>query len=110
MKDFLDPAIKGTTGILKAVKAYAPTVKRVVVTSSFAAIINPFNHAKVYDETIWNPLTWEQAKEDHSQTYRGSKVRTIFERLTLWDSILTFRIALRGEGSLGIRGEGEARV
>ena len=77
VKDFLDPAIKGTTGILKAIKAYAPTVKRVVVTSSFAAIVNPFGHKKVYDETVWNPLTWEQARTDHNQTYRGSKVRTI---------------------------------
>lgn len=29
-KDFLDPAIIGTTGLLKAVKKSAPTVKRVV--------------------------------------------------------------------------------
>lgn len=28
-KDFLDPAINGTIGLLKAVKKYAPTVKRV---------------------------------------------------------------------------------
>ena len=36
----LDPAVIGTTGILKAIKARAPTVKRVVVTSSFAAILD----------------------------------------------------------------------
>lgn len=29
-KDFLDPAIIGTTGLLKAVKKSAPTVKRIV--------------------------------------------------------------------------------
>lgn len=40
-KNMLDPAINGTVGILKAVKAKAPTVKRVIITSSFAAIINP---------------------------------------------------------------------
>ncbi|KAG0157054.1 hypothetical protein PDIDSM_4238 [Penicillium digitatum] len=55
VKDFLDPAIKGTTGILKAIKEYAPTVKRVV-----------------YSEKEWNPLTWEESM-DHSQVYRGSK-------------------------------------
>lgn len=73
MKDFLDPAIKGTTGILKSIKAYAPSVKRVVITSSFAAIVNPDNHPKVYDESSWNPITWDEAL-DHSKVYRGSKV------------------------------------
>lgn len=73
MKDFLDPAIKGTTGILKAIKEYAPTVKRVVITSSFAAIVNGKQHPKVYSEKEWNPVTWEETM-DHSQVYRGSKV------------------------------------
>ncbi|KAJ5171404.1 NAD-dependent epimerase/dehydratase [Penicillium coprophilum] len=72
VKDFLDPAIKGTTGILKAIRDYAPTVKRVVITSSFAAIVNGKQHPKVYSEKEWNPLTWEEAL-DHSQVYRGSK-------------------------------------
>ncbi|KAJ6179554.1 hypothetical protein N7519_010015 [Penicillium mononematosum] len=72
VKDFLDPAIKGTTGILKAIKEYAPTVKRVVITSSFAAIVNGKQHPKVYSEKEWNPVTWEEAM-DHSQVYRGSK-------------------------------------
>jgi nucleoside-diphosphate-sugar epimerase len=69
----LDPAVKGTTGILKAIKSNAPTVKRVVVTSSFAAIVNPMGHLKTYDETCWNPITWEAATKDRAQTYRGSK-------------------------------------
>ena len=39
-KDFYEPAIQGTTGILKeAIKE--KSVKRVVITSSFAAVINP---------------------------------------------------------------------
>ncbi|KAL4888966.1 NAD(P)-binding protein [Aspergillus ambiguus] len=83
VKDFLDPAIKGTTGILKAIKAYAPTVKRVVVTSSFAAIVNPKEHAKVYNETIWNPVTWEEAM-DPGQTYRASKT---FAEKAAWDFV-----------------------
>lgn len=73
VKDFLDPAIKGTTGILKAIKAYAPSVKRVVITSSFAAIVNSKQHPKVYSEKEWNPVTWEEAM-DHSNVYRASKV------------------------------------
>ncbi|KAH1866223.1 hypothetical protein KXX08_003257 [Aspergillus fumigatus] len=83
VKDFLDPAIKGTTGILKAIKAYAPTVKRVVITSSFAAIINPKQHAKEYSEENWNPVTWEEAL-DPSATYRGSKT---FAEKAAWDFV-----------------------
>ncbi|KAL4987277.1 hypothetical protein BDW68DRAFT_161434 [Aspergillus falconensis] len=83
VKDFLDPAIKGTTGILKAIKAYAPTVKRVTITSSFAAIINVKNHEKVYSEKIWNPITWEEGL-DSSQTYRASK--TLAEKAA-WDFV-----------------------
>lgn len=39
-KDLLDPAIIGTTGILKSVKKSAPSVKKVVITSSFASIVD----------------------------------------------------------------------
>ena len=73
VKDFLDPAIKGTTGILHAVKTYAPEVKRVVITSSFAAIVNSKQHPRVYSEENWNPVTWEEAM-DPSNVYRASKV------------------------------------
>jgi nucleoside-diphosphate-sugar epimerase len=39
-KDFYEPAIQGTTGILKEA-AKEKSVKRVVITSSFAAVVNP---------------------------------------------------------------------
>jgi nucleoside-diphosphate-sugar epimerase len=75
VKDFLDPAVKGTTGLLKSIKQYGPTVKRVVITSSSAAILNPDNPAKIYDETYWAPTTWEEAIENPAKhAYRVSKV------------------------------------
>jgi nucleoside-diphosphate-sugar epimerase len=51
-KDFYEPAIHGTTGILKEA-AKEKSVKRVVITSSFAAVVNP---AK-YPPSILQPLT-----------------------------------------------------
>jgi len=72
-KDLLDPAIIGTTGILKAIKASAPSVKRVAITSSFAAIVNPDGHPDVYNEDVWNPVTFEEATKDPATAYRGSK-------------------------------------
>ena len=74
VKDFLDPSIKGTTGLLKSVQAHAPAVKRIVITSSSAAMVNPGSHAKVYDETVWAQVTWDEAM-DPRNTYRASKVR-----------------------------------
>ncbi|CAH0039091.1 unnamed protein product [Clonostachys rhizophaga] len=71
--DVLEPAINGTVGILRAIKEHAPQVKRVVITSSFAAIVNTESPPKVYDESSWNPVTWDESLSDKSKTYRGSK-------------------------------------
>lgn len=75
-KELLDPAVIGTTGILKSIKKSAPTVKRVVITSSFASIINPFKGnwpEHTYSEEDWNPITQEQAVENPANGYRASK-------------------------------------
>ncbi|CAE6445741.1 unnamed protein product [Rhizoctonia solani] len=75
-KDLLDPAILGTTEILKAVKAHAPTVKRVVVTSSFASIVDLSKGDRpghVYSEKDWNPITYEESQKDPVSGYYGSK-------------------------------------
>jgi nucleoside-diphosphate-sugar epimerase len=75
-KQLLDPAIIGTTGILKSIKAHAPSVKRVVITSSFAAIINARKGmwpGHTYTEADWNPVTVEEGLKDPSTGYRASK-------------------------------------
>jgi nucleoside-diphosphate-sugar epimerase len=69
---------------LKAIKAKAPNVKRVAITSSFAAIINPKGHPKSYSEENWNPVTMEEALEDPATAYRGSK--TLAETAA-WDFV-----------------------
>lgn len=83
-KDLIDPAIIGTTGILKSIKASAPTVKIVVITSSFAAMVNTANPPKVYDETCWNPVTVEQALESANTAYRVGKT---FAEKAAWDFV-----------------------
>lgn len=84
-KDLLDPAIIGTTGILKAIKKGAPTVKRVAITSSFASIINPNNHPEKYDESVWNKVTMDDALHTDAPTaYRGSKV---FAEKAAWEFV-----------------------
>ncbi|KAI4285644.1 MAG: hypothetical protein L6R38_000468 [Xanthoria sp. 2 TBL-2021] len=88
-KDFLDPAIIGTTGILKAVKKNAPSVKRVIITSSFAAVFsrNVGNRPDyTYSEKDWNPITEEEAIQDPSSGYRASKT---FAEKAAWDFVET---------------------
>ena len=77
--EFLEPAVKGTSEILKSIKAHAPTVKRVVLTSSCAAVVdfaaNPITSPqKVYTEEDWNPVTWDGALVGTPNTaYQASK-------------------------------------
>lgn len=72
----LEPAIHGTKGILESVQKYAPTVKRIVITSSFASIIDSKRGTwpdKIYSEDDWNPITYEEGLKDPSSGYRASK-------------------------------------
>jgi len=76
-KDLIDPAVLGTTGILKSIQTYAPTVKKVVITSSFASVINRskgFWPDHTYSEADWNPTTLEESLENAVNGYYGSKV------------------------------------
>ncbi|KAK3724080.1 methylglyoxal reductase (NADPH-dependent) gre2 [Vermiconidia calcicola] len=86
-KDLLDPAIIGTTGILKSIKKSAPSVKRVVITSSFASIIDTSKGGwpeHTYSESDWNPITEEAAKENAANGYRASKT---FAERAAWDFV-----------------------
>ncbi|CZR68678.1 related to dihydroflavonol-4-reductase [Phialocephala subalpina] len=67
-EDFLLPAIEGTTNLLNAVKEFAPEVRRVIYTSSCAAVIDfeapiATNPPKVYTDADWNPVTTEAETE-----------------------------------------------
>lgn len=63
---FLEPAIKGTAEMLQAVKTNAPEVRRLIYTSSCAAVMD-FNARigttppRVYTEEDWNLVTHKEA-------------------------------------------------
>lgn len=42
-EDLINPAVNGTKNVLKSIKAHGDKVKRVVITSSFAAGRSPIN-------------------------------------------------------------------
>ncbi|KAK3943550.1 hypothetical protein QBC46DRAFT_377374 [Diplogelasinospora grovesii] len=77
-KDLLDPAIQGAVAILEAAKKYgAGKVRRVINTSSFAAIIDIAQGHRpgyTYTEADWNPMTYDEAlKADSVKAYCASK-------------------------------------
>ncbi|KAK1508368.1 NAD dependent epimerase/dehydratase [Colletotrichum tamarilloi] len=75
-KELIDPAVVGTTAILKALKRDAPGVKRVVVTSSFASVIDEAKTEDpntIFTEEFWNPVTVEDIGRSPATAYRASK-------------------------------------
>ena len=76
-KDLLYPAIEGTKSVLASIAKHAPQVKRVVITSSFASIMDPKKLSRpghTYSEKDWNPTTYEEAKvADGMVAYTASK-------------------------------------
>ncbi|PVG04398.1 NAD(P)-binding protein [Serendipita vermifera] len=56
--EIVSPAIGGTKSILKSIKNLGPNVKRVVITSSFASVIDSTQGLRpnyAYTEKDWNP-------------------------------------------------------
>ncbi|KAK4031710.1 hypothetical protein C8A01DRAFT_41847 [Parachaetomium inaequale] len=87
LKELVNPAVTGTTAILRAITASAPTVRRVVVTSSFAAIIDEAHAtdpSHTFSEASWNPVTLADIHKSPSTAYRASK--TLAERAA-WDFV-----------------------
>lgn len=65
--------------MLKAIQAHNPNVKRVVITSSFASIVDlnqGLRPGYTYSEKDWNPVDYETAKaaESGAVAYCASKV------------------------------------
>jgi len=86
-KDLINPAVNGTLSLLNAAKDYAgPQLKHVVITSSFAAIMNPKPDGSLYTESDWNEASIKVVESQGAATppaesYRASK--TLAEQ-ALW--------------------------
>ncbi|KAL9096647.1 MAG: hypothetical protein Q9165_001134 [Trypethelium subeluteriae] len=73
-KDMYDPAIIGTTDILRSIKKSAPSVKRVPSKGTWPE--------HTYSEADWNPLTLEEGKANPANAYRASKT---FAEKAAWE-------------------------
>lgn len=86
-KDLMLPAVEGTKNALAAIKQYGPNVKRVVITSSYAAIADALKESDAsatITEDSWNEISWDDAKKDVINGYRGSKT---FAEKAGWDFV-----------------------
>ncbi|KAI0176524.1 NAD(P)-binding protein [Hypoxylon sp. FL1284] len=101
VRELLEPAVRGSTAILNAIQRYGGgRVKRVVATSSFAAIIDVAQGKRpgyTYDEKDWNPATWDEAAASRGPfAYCASKA--LAER-AMWDWL---KAARDSGGSAGL--------
>ncbi|KAL4871197.1 hypothetical protein BDV12DRAFT_206792 [Aspergillus spectabilis] len=90
-KELLLPAINGVKAVFSAAHAQStPSISRIVLTSSFASVIDINRTAPpyfTYTSADWNPLTYSQSIAPTTSAvvaYRGSKK---FAELTAWDFI-----------------------
>lgn len=89
LKELLNPAVQGTKNVMQAIKTYAPQVKNMVITSSYASISNTKkrnDNSFVHTEKTWADISWEDAISNNNLAYRGSKK---FAELAFWDFIKT---------------------
>ncbi|KAK0716211.1 hypothetical protein B0H67DRAFT_582628 [Lasiosphaeris hirsuta] len=80
--ELIQPAIRGVEAILKAAAA-AGSVKRMVLTSSFAAVLDINRTSGTYTAADWNPITYAEGVADSPvEAYRASKK---FAELAAWE-------------------------
>ncbi|KAF5311861.1 hypothetical protein D9619_003774 [Psilocybe cf. subviscida] len=80
-QDLYRPAIQGTVGMLKSVTKNGPNVQRIVITSSFSAIMTPPSVPTTVSEADWNTTSEREVDEQQAQgalpngqtIYRASK-------------------------------------
>ncbi|KAJ4176882.1 methylglyoxal reductase (NADPH-dependent) gre2 [Fusarium falciforme] len=86
-KELVDPAVHGTTWLFEAIHRYAPTVKRIVMTPSFASVLDEDrleDPSTVFTEKDWNPVTMDEVNNSKATAYRVSKK---FAERAAWDFV-----------------------
>lgn len=87
VKDLLEPAVKGAVAVLEAGKRFGtPALRRVVFTSSFAAIgdfLGGYFPGREFSEADWNTISYEDASTARGDVaYCASKA---FAERAMWD-------------------------
>ncbi|KAK7013736.1 D-lactaldehyde dehydrogenase [Favolaschia claudopus] len=95
--ELLEPAIKGTVGMLESARRCGTAVKRIVVTSSTAAVLHDEPTPQTFTEADWDDQAVENVQRDgrnasNVHKYRASK--TLAERAA-WDFVKTHGSSLK---------------
>ncbi|KAF5363173.1 hypothetical protein D9758_008392 [Tetrapyrgos nigripes] len=86
-QELIGPAVKGTTGILQSALKFGKDVKRIVVTSSCASVLEIRPEPTKFSEEDWNELSAKEVQEQGRSAAAASKYRaskTLAERAA-WD-------------------------
>ncbi|KAK3328631.1 hypothetical protein B0T19DRAFT_385212 [Cercophora scortea] len=89
-QELIIPAINGVKSLFTAAAATAPRIKRIVLTSSFAAVLDATRQSPpyfTYTAADWNPLSYVEAAAPSTSAviaYRGSKK---FAEQAAWDFV-----------------------
>lgn len=86
-QELIVPAVNGTVGILQSAMKYGPSVKRIVVTSSCAAVQEIDPKPRVFSELDWNNQSVRAVEENGRDALPGVKYRaskTLAEKAA-WD-------------------------
>ena len=91
-KDLIIPAVRGTTSILNSALKHGSTLKRVILTSSVAAVREDTTVPRVFNESNWNNAAVEAVKTKGSAVgpvtiYLASK--TLAEKVA-WEFVAAY--------------------
>ncbi|KAJ3712943.1 D-lactaldehyde dehydrogenase [Lentinula raphanica] len=73
-QELIGPAVNGTRSILKSALSQS-SIKRIVVTSSTAALISVLPEPKVFNELDWNEQAIEEVKQQGKKATQAAKYR-----------------------------------
>ncbi|KAK5044543.1 hypothetical protein LTR84_010667 [Exophiala bonariae] len=89
--ELLQPSIQGVLNALKAAKTQGSKIRRVVLTASFADILDISKGDRpgyTYSEKDWNPATYEEAKASDSGAFSYCAAKGLAEQAA-WEWIET---------------------
>ncbi|KAL6299277.1 NAD-P-binding protein [Sparassis latifolia] len=87
--ELIGPAVNGTLSVLQSALKYGSAVKRIVVTSSCAAVLTVSPEPHVFSELDWNNKSIKEVEEQGRNALGASKYRaskTLAERAA-WDFV-----------------------
>jgi len=85
-KDLIQPAVNGTLNLLKAA-AQSKTVSRVVVTSSFAAMMDQREAPFTFTEEVWNKSSSVEIEKDNTNSFHGYLASKAEAEQAAWDFV-----------------------